>query len=280
MHRYFSRPFFKSLLTSLYQREEIPLFGKEGIGEILRWFMNRYQTTARQDVQEMRRRPIPAALSSAFGILLLLPALCSAESQMVIKPQIHDFKSVLQGDILTHTFEVFNQGDEDLIVERVKPECTCSVVHFDPLIPPNGQGKIIVEIDTRGFEGPERWVAKVFSNDPKWKEAVLDLRANVKPVITLSGSPVFFSGKKNASVTGEVEISTELDRPLTLTPEQFTLSGKVIYSLSEIEKGKRYQVIFQNVASKGENYRGYLKLKTNFPEKPDVTIWIIGRLDL
>ena len=120
---------------------------------------------------------------------------------------------------------------------------------------------------------------KVFSNDPKWKEAVLDLRANVKPVITLSGSPVFFSGKKNTPMTREVEISTGLDKPLILTPEQFTLSGKVTYSLSEIEKEKRYRVTFQNVAGKPENYRGFLKLKTNFDEKPDVTLWIVGRFD-
>jgi hypothetical protein len=234
-------------------------------------------------------RPTPAL--SAF----LFAALCafifsatehsfSAEAQgapqMVLKQQIREFKSVLEGEILTHTFGVLNQGDEPLIIDRVKPSCSCFVVDFDSVIPPNGEGNITVKINTKGFEGPERWVVKIFSNDPKWKEAVLDLRANVKPVITITGSPVFFSGKENASVTGEVEISTELDRPLTLTPEQFTLSGKVIYSLLEIEKGKRYQVTFHNVAGEGENYRGYLKLKTNFPEKPDVTVWIIGRLDL
>jgi len=199
---------------------------------------------------------------------------------MVLKQQIHDFKNVLEGEILSHTFEVLNEGDEDLKIERVKPECTCSVAHFDFLIPPKGQGKITVEIDTKGFQGPERWVAKIFSNDPKWKEAVLDLRANVKPVITIKGAPVFLGGKKNAPVTGEVEIRTELDKPLILTPEQFTLSGKVTYSLAEIEKGKRYRVSFQNVTRKRENYRGSLKLKTNFAEKPDVTIWIIGRFDL
>ena len=180
---------------------------------------------------------------------------------------------------MTHTFELLNQGDEPLNIERVKPDCSCSVVDFDPLIPPNGEGKIKVKIDTKGFDGPERWVVKVFSNDPKWREAVLDLRANVKPVITLAGSPVFFTGKKNTPITGEVEISTELDKPLILTPERFTLSGKVTYSLSEIEKEKRYRVTFQNVAGKRENYRGFLKLKTNFAEKPDVTIWIIGRFE-
>ena len=227
----------------------------------------------------MGRRHLPTALVSAFAILLLLPALCSADPQMVLKQQIHDFKNVLQGEILSHTFEVHNQGDEVLKIERVKPECTCSVAHFDPLIPPGGEGKITVKIDTKGFEGTERWVAKVFSNDPKWKEAVLDLRATVKPVISITGAPVFLGGKKKAPMTGEVEIRSGLDRPLILTPEEFTLSGKVTYSLAEIEKGERYRVSFQDVSRKRENYRGSLKFKTNFEEKPDITIWIIGRFE-
>jgi hypothetical protein len=198
---------------------------------------------------------------------------------LVIKQQIHDFKNVLEGETLKHTFELMNQGDEPLKIEQVKPDCTCSVVHFDPIIPPRGEGKITVNINTKGFEGPERWVVKVISNDPKWKEAVLDLRANVRPVILVTDSMVFFSGKKSASMAREIEIGTGVDKPLVLTPEEFTLSGKVTYSLSEIEKGKRYRVTFQNVPGETENYRGFLKLKTNFAEKPEVTLWIIGRFD-
>jgi hypothetical protein len=197
--------------------------------------------------------------------------------RLVLKQQIHDFKNVLEGEILTHSFELLNQGDEPLKIVRVEPDCTCSVAHFDPIISPNGEGKITVIINTKGFEGSERWVVKVFSNDPKWKEAVLDLRANVRPVIILSDSVVFFTGKKNTSMIREVEISAGLDKPLILTPQEFTLPGKVTYSLAELEKEKRYQVTFRSVAAKGENFRGFLKLKTNFAEKPDVTLWIIGR---
>jgi len=80
-------------------------------------------------------------------------------------------------------------------------------------------------------------------------------------------------------MTGEVEISAGLDKSLILTPEQFTLSGKVTYYISEIEKERRYKVTFQNVSGKRENYRGFLKLKTNFPEKSEVTLWIIGRFE-
>jgi len=198
---------------------------------------------------------------------------------MVLKQQIHDFKDVLEGEILTYTFEVLNQGDATLRIERVQPECTCSVAEFDSLLLPGGAGRISVRIDTKGFEGKQRWAVKVVTNDPKWTEAVLDLRASVKPVITITGAPVFLCGKKKGPLTGEVEISTGLDRTLILTPERFTLSGRVTYSLAEIENGKRYRVTFQHVAGKRENYRGLLKLKTNFAEKPEVTLWIIGRFE-
>ena len=228
-------------------------------------------------------------LNALFSVALCSFLFCASEysasaqangaPNMVLKKQIHDFKGVLEGELVEHTFEVLNQGDGDLKIERVKPACNCSVVHFDSVIPPNGKGKITVNIDTKGFDGPERWVVKVFSNDPKWKEAILDLRANIKPVITLTGSMVLFSGEKNASMTREVEIGTGLDKPLILTPTQFTLSDSVTYSLSEIEKEKRYRVTFSNLAGTQENYRGFLKLKTNFAEKPDVTIWIIGRFE-
>jgi hypothetical protein len=197
--------------------------------------------------------------------------------RLVLKQQIHDFKNVLEGEILTHSFELLNQGDAPLKIERVEPDCTCSVAHFDPMIPPKREGKITVKINTKGFEGSERWVVKVFSNDPKWKEAVLDLRASVRPVIILTDSVVFFTGKNNHSMIREVEIRAGLDKPLILTPQEFTLSGKVNYSLAEIETGKRYRVTFRRLAGKAENFRGFLKLNTNFAEKPDVTLWIIGR---
>jgi putative intracellular protease/amidase len=199
--------------------------------------------------------------------------------QMSLKQQIHDFKSVLEGEILEYTFELHNLGDETLKIEQVKAECTCSVAEFDALIPPGGEGKITVRIETKGFEGKQRWTVKVFSNDPTWKEAVLDLRANVKPVITITGAPAFLGKRQKNPSPAEVEISTELDRELILVPEQFTLSDKVTYSLAEIEKGKRYKVSFQNVARKHENYKGLLRFKTNFAEKPDVTIWVIGRFE-
>ena len=92
-------------------------------------------------------------LSSFLFYVTEYPASAQAKGapNMVLKQQIHDFKNVLEGELLEHTFEVLNQGDETLKIERVKPDCSCSVVHFDSLIPPNGEGKITVKIDTKGL---------------------------------------------------------------------------------------------------------------------------------
>ena len=196
---------------------------------------------------------------------------------MVLREQIVDLKEVIEGKAIVHSFEVLNEGDEPLKIEQVKPDCSCSVVHFDRIVPPGKQGKIRVRVDTRGLEGRQRWGIKVFSNDPKWREAVLDIRANIRPVLTLSAKSVQFKGRSDVSITKEIEIGTGIDRTLIITPLRFTLPGKVTWSLKEIQKGKRFRVRLKSVPGASEDYRGFLTLKTNFPEKPELTIWIIGR---
>jgi hypothetical protein len=197
--------------------------------------------------------------------------------KMVLKEQLIDFKDVIEGKAISHSFEVFNEGDEALKIEQVKPDCSCSVVSFDQSIPPQGRGKIAVTVDTKGFEGKQRWGIKVLTNDPKWKEAVLDIRANIRPILILSGKAVQFTGRNDVSITKEIEIGAGIDRTLIITPQLFTLPGKVTWSIQEIQKGKTFRIKLKTVPGASEDYRGFLTLKTNFPEKPELTIWIIGR---
>jgi hypothetical protein len=224
---------------------------------------------------------ILASLVASLFLVWVAPDLLSAQEKgspkMVLKEQLVDFKDVIEGKDITHSFQVFNEGDEPLKIEQVKPDCSCSVVQFDRLIPPNKQGKIRVKVDTKGFEGRQRWGIKVLTNDPKWKEAVLDIRANIKPILILSGKSVQFIGRNDVSVTKEIEIGAGIDRTLIITPQLFTLPGKVTWSLQEIEKGKKFRIRLKTIPGASEDYRGFLTLKTNFPEKPELTIWIIGR---
>jgi hypothetical protein len=41
--------------------------------------------------------------------------------KMVIRDPVFDFKEVKEGEVLDHTFKVFNHGDQDLVIKKVKP---------------------------------------------------------------------------------------------------------------------------------------------------------------
>ena len=49
------------------------------------------------------------------------------------------------------------------------------------------------------------------------------------------------------------------------------------YAIETIIKGKEYKIQFTTLPTVKENFRGILKLKTNYPEKPQITISIYGR---
>ena len=41
--------------------------------------------------------------------------------KMILKGQNFNFGEVMEGEVITHTFEVLNQGDEILTIEKVSP---------------------------------------------------------------------------------------------------------------------------------------------------------------
>ena len=152
------------------------------------------------------------------------------------------------------------------------------MAYFDKAIPPGGQGKITLSVRTKGYQGALHKTAKVYTNDPDSTLLKLGVKALVKVPIDISPRYVSFYGKEGLTLTRVVEVRAELDRPLKLTPTEFTLSEKLTYTLEEIEKGQRFRIRFTSIPGPHETYRGFLKLKTNYPEKPEITLWIRGRI--
>ena len=105
----------------------------------------------------------------------------------------------------------------------------------------------------------------------------LGVKAFVKVPIYVSHRFINLWGTEDQSLNRVVEIKAGLDKPLTLTPSQFDLEGKLSYTIEEIEKGRRFKISFTSIPGPPQTYRGFLKLKTNYPEKPEITIKIRGR---
>jgi hypothetical protein len=96
-------------------------------------------------------------------------------------------------------------------------------------------------------------------------------------LLTVSPTHVRFNSPPDQVATREVEIKSEVSKPLTLAPGQFTLEGQLTYRIEEMEKGKKFKVVLQTIGGGGSGrFNGFLKLLTGWPEKPEIKIWIMG----
>ncbi len=153
------------------------------------------------------------------------------------------------------------------------------MANFDKAIPPGEEGKITLKVRTKGYQGMIRKAATVSTNDPTNRNVVLVVKAMVKVPIYVSSRYVQFSGRGDWKIGKTVKIRAELDKPLNLTVVEFTLKDKLKYTLKTILKGKEYQIQFTYQPTAKENFNGFLKIKTDYPEMPEITIVIHGRFN-
>lgn len=149
---------------------------------------------------------------------------------------------------------------------------------FDKAVLPGGEGKITVKINTKGYRGKRSWSVVVLTNDPKSQTSDLKIKADVKVPVYLSSYRVYLRAIEGQSATKEVLVRGELPTPLTIEPGTFTLDGIVKYTIEEVEKGRLFKIRFSNVPGPPQNNRGQLQIKTNYPEKPLVTIGLTVKI--
>ena len=112
----------------------------------------------------------------------------------------------------------------------------------------------------------------MITNDTKTRPIKLKLSADVTVPIFVSPSSryIFFRGTEAENLSKEAEIWTTQKKPLELHEKEFTLAGKMKYDLKEVEKGRKYKLTFQPIPGSETTYRGFLTLKTNFDEQPEI----------
>lgn len=151
------------------------------------------------------------------------------------------------------------------------------MVSFDKAIPPGGEGKIKITMKTKGYQRPIKKSIRVFTNDNANKIVKLHVEGLVKGYIYLSPPYVYLLGNIGQKVSKGVTIKAGLDRPLEIRPMAFTLTKDVIYTIKEVEKGRRFLISFTNIPGSARTFSGTLKLNTNYPEKRELQIRINGR---
>ncbi|HDZ24672.1 MAG TPA: hypothetical protein ENH70_09075 [Desulfobacteraceae bacterium] len=105
------------------------------------------------------------------------------------------------------------------------------------------------------------------------------IKAFVKVPIRVSTRYVYLFGPADRKITRVINISAGLTKPLKIIPKSFDLADRISYSIKETEQGRHYLVRLSSIPGTAGRFHGVLKLKTNYPEKPEITIYIRGRFE-
>ena len=167
-----------------------------------------------------------------------------------------DWGSAMQGEVVTHVFEIRNPGSSPLIIEDVKPICGCTTGVWTKTIAPGATGTVKLHVDTLQFSGRIKKTAKVITNANKAVgEMTLAMEGEVEVVIVQEPPP----GKRGiTTVPGlpikPVTITLKKGAVETLTLNRVSCANRqglrgspplVDIRISEIEAGSHYELVIQ-----------------------------------
>ncbi len=149
------------------------------------------------------------------------------------------------------------------------------MARFDRTIPPGGEGKITLEVRTKGYQGKLHKKARVLSNDPKQPQVIIGLKGDVWVPINVNPRYVRLMGTEDEEVQSVVYLQGKKKEPLVAELALVSIPKSVDVQLQEIEKGRTYQLKVRNKVKGETRYRGELRLTTNYPEKPEIVIRVV-----
>jgi len=173
-----------------------------------------------------------------------------------------NFGKAMQGDVLTHTFELRSSGEEELVIKQAKPTCGCTVAQilveqpdgsFAPYpamgspIPAGRKVRLAATLHTQGKRGQVSSTINVYSNDPRG-QTPLSLTADVDPFFLVAPLALNFNTLSSRdTATDRVTISTTRGERVRLTTSLDNLPAGMKLDLQPMEpdaegKSSRWQL--------------------------------------
>jgi hypothetical protein len=130
----------------------------------------------------------------------------------------HDFGTVSQGVLMTHSFSVKNDGNEPVRIEAVDLRAPGMKTSFKPVIAPGETVRIALEWNSSRLNGPVDAKAIVRFAEAAHPPVELELKATVTRSIDVLPMPaVFFSVYKGETATRSVTVVNHESGPLEIT---------------------------------------------------------------
>ena len=149
------------------------------------------------------------------------------------------FGKCMQGDVLTHTFQLMSSGEDPLVIKQAKPTCGCTLAQvacqqadgsmapytFGEPIPSGRKVELTATLHTQNKRGHASSRINIFSNDPRG-QSQLGLEADVDPFFQVNPQNLNFnqisardSANDRVSITTTTGVKVKLTAPSENLPQ-------------------------------------------------------------
>ena len=142
-----------------------------------------------------------------------------------------NFGKVMQGDVLTHKFNMQSSGEDDLVIKQAKPTCGCTVAQimaedsekqmvpyqYGKPLPPGRKIEIGATLHMQNKRGHAGSKINIFTNDPRG-QTILSLEADVEPFFSVTPPSINFQNlSQKDTATDKLTITTTKGQRVKLT---------------------------------------------------------------
>lgn len=138
--------------------------------------------------------------------------------KLVVPERVKDFGNVPQGEVLSASFKLANEGTAPLQVKAVRPTCGCTVAEFDKEVAAGKEGWVKAKLDTTGFAGPISKSILIVTDDAANPTVSVVIKADVQPYLEALPRPLLrFNAIQGETAAQTVTIVSARPEPFSIT---------------------------------------------------------------
>jgi hypothetical protein len=141
--------------------------------------IDRFELVTNDSVQPKKIISVSANIQEYFSPMTADDSLNIQKA--ILSVTSFDYGKIKQGSKPSFVFVITNEGKRDVLIRKIKSNCTCMKVNASKdTIPPGGNSQVSLEFDSSNKLGKDSRKVNVFLNDPARPEVVLEMKGEIQ----------------------------------------------------------------------------------------------------
>lgn len=125
------------------------------------------------NIIQLLKNPFRNGRVFCLSLFLITSLYSQAQAKLKFKDTKKNFGFVKKGELVKVVYLLTNTGNQSLIIQDAKAECSCTTVHFPQYeIKPNQTDTITVYFDTKSVYDRQDRIVEIFSNAKNAKQNI------------------------------------------------------------------------------------------------------------